>query len=98
MSELDVSRECKRPRSRPPLQIARKKPQRRFRGIPPPLTFDIDALPDSTLLTETETAAILRRTKACLELWRTDPDHPLKWERTGGRVRYKLSSIRAFLR
>jgi hypothetical protein len=79
-------------------KIVRKKPRRRFRGMPPPLTFDIDALPDSTRLTETETAAAIRRPKSALGNWRTLPDHPLKWRRVGGRVLYELPSIREFLK
>jgi hypothetical protein len=79
-------------------KIVRKKPRRRFRGMPPPLTFDIDALPDSTRLTETETAAAIRRPKSALENWRRDPDHPLRWRRVGGRVLYELPSIREFLK
>jgi hypothetical protein len=44
--------------------IVRKKPRQRFRGTPPPLTFDIEELPDSTKLTETEAAAVIRRNKS----------------------------------
>jgi hypothetical protein len=84
--------------ARPFLNIQRKKPRpKRFRGMPPPLMFDLDALPASTLLTETETAAALRRSKSVLEVWRKQqPDHPLRWRRVGGRVLYELPSIRAF--
>jgi hypothetical protein len=86
-------------RSRRPLQsISRKKPRARFRGTPPPLTFDIDALPGSTLLTEAELAAILRRSKSCLENWRNYPDHPLRWRRVAGRILYELGSAREFLK
>jgi hypothetical protein len=62
------------------------------------LTFDLDALPDSTRLSETETAAAVRRAKSTLEIWRKQADHPLKWRRVGGRILYELCSIRAFLR
>lgn len=92
MSDIDIAR-----RSRPP-QIFRTKRRKRFRGTPPPLTFDLDALPANTLLSETETAAACRRAKATLEVWRKRPDHPLRWRRVGGRVLYELSSIRAFLK
>jgi hypothetical protein len=62
MSDIDVARERAYRRSRPPSQkIFHKKPRKRFRGIPPPLTFDLDALPANTLLSETETAAACRR-------------------------------------
>jgi hypothetical protein len=86
-------------RSRKDLRvIVRKKPRQRFRGVPPPLTFDIDTLPEGTFLTETETAAALRRSKSTLEGWRQRPDHPLKWRRVAGRVIYELPSIRALLK
>jgi hypothetical protein len=39
-------------------QIHRKKPRTRNRGIPPPLGFDLDALPDNTRLSRRETAAV----------------------------------------
>ena len=99
MSDLDVARGRASGRSRPPFQrIVRKKPRNRFRGTPPPLTFDLDALPDSTLLNDSETAAALRRAKSTLEVWRKQRDHPLRWRHVGGRVLYELSSIRAFLK
>jgi hypothetical protein len=106
MPELDVTREREqRPRPlgqntrRKKIKIQRKKPRpKRFRGIPPPLTIDIDALPDSTHLNDTETAAVIRRSKACLENWRKQPDHPLKWKLVAGRILYELSSIRALLK
>jgi hypothetical protein len=86
-------------RSRKDLRtIVRKKPRQRFRGVPPPLTFDIDALPDSTRLTETEAAAALRRSKSALENWRQQPGHPLKWRRVAGRIVYELPSIREVLK
>jgi hypothetical protein len=98
MADIDVARGARR-RLRPPFQrIVRKKPRERFRGTPPPLTFDLDALPDSTLLNDSETAAACRRSKSTLEVWRKQPDHPLKWRRVGGRVLYELPSIRAFLK
>jgi hypothetical protein len=85
-------------KSRKPLQkIARKKP-RRFRGVPPPLTFDIDALPDSTLITDPEVCAIIRRSSPSLQNWRKFPDHPLQWRRVGGRILYELGSVREFLK
>jgi hypothetical protein len=99
MSDLDVARGRAHGRSRPPFQkILRKKPRKRFRGTPPPLTFDLDALPDSTLLNESETAAACRRAKSTLEVWRKQADHPLRWRRVGGRPLYELSSIRTFLK
>jgi hypothetical protein len=99
MSDLDLARGRTPSRSRPSLQnIVRKKPRQRFRGMPPPLPYDIDALPDSTRLNETETAAVCRRAKSTLEVWRKQVDHPLKWRLVGGRVLYELVAIRAFLK
>ena len=99
VSDIDIARGRIRSGSRRPLQsIFRKKPRKRFRGIPPPLTFDLDGLPDSTLLNESETAAACRRAKSTLEVWRKQADHPLQWRRVAGRVLYELSSIRAFLK
>jgi hypothetical protein len=86
-------------RSRKDLRsIVHKKPRQRFRGVPPLLAVDLDKLPDSTLLTETEAAAILRRSKSALENWRKDPDHPLQWRRVLGRILYVLGSVRAVQR
>jgi hypothetical protein len=99
MSDIDIARRRAHGHSRRPLQsIFRKKKRKRFRGTPPPLTYDLDALPANTLLTETETAAACRRAKSTLEVWRKQPDHPLRWRRVGGRVLYELSSIRTFLK
>jgi hypothetical protein len=78
-------------------KIVRKTPPPRNRGVPPPLPFDLDALPASTRLAKTETAAAVRRSVACLDNWQQDPDHPLKWRRVGGRILYELGSIREFL-
>ena len=91
MSDLDIARGRSRRRSLlsgtasvvrepsgPSLKIQRKTPRpKRFRGTPPPLTFDLDALADSTLLNESETAAACRRAKSTLEVWRKQADHPL---------------------
>jgi hypothetical protein len=85
--------------ARRPLNFVRKKPRpKRFRGIPPLPTFDIDKLPPSTRLTEAETAAVLRRSKSCLEGWRKQPDHPLEWDRVAGRILYRLPSVQALLK
>jgi hypothetical protein len=67
-------------------------------AAPAAADFDLDALPANTLLSETETAAAVRRAKSTLEVWRKQADHPLKWRRVGGRILYELSSIRAFLK
>jgi hypothetical protein len=39
-------------------QIHRKKPRTHNRGIPPPLSFDLDALSDNTRLNRRETAGV----------------------------------------
>jgi hypothetical protein len=99
MSDFDIAPGRTHGRSHPSLRkVVRKTPRVRFRGVPAPLSFDIEALPDSTFLTETETAAALRRSKACLESWRKHADHPLQWRRVNGRVLYKITSIRALLK
>jgi hypothetical protein len=85
--------------SRKALPVRKYPPSpNRFRGIPPPPTFDVNALSNGTLLTETETAGIVRRSKACLSNWRKYSDHPLRWRKVAGRVLYELSSIREFLK
>jgi hypothetical protein len=66
--------------------------------MPPPLMFDLNELPESTLLTETEAAAACRRSKSTLEAWRKQPDHPLRWRRVGGRVLYEVVPVRVFLK
>src|SRR5262245_13399597 len=99
MSNIDIAPGRPHRGSRPSLQkIIRKKPRKRFRGVPPPLTFDLDALPANALLNETESAAACRRAKSTLELWRKKNDHPLRWRLVGGRVLYEIWSIRAFLK
>ncbi len=97
--DLDVPRARTRGPARKDLQteIETEKPRQRPRGVPPHPDFDIDELPGSTRLTETETAGVVRRSNACLESWRKNPDHPLKWRNVGGRILYRLSHIREFL-
>jgi hypothetical protein len=56
--------------------------------MPPLPTFDFDALADGTHLNQRETAAVLRRSVSCLENWRKDPVHPLRWQYIAGRVTY----------
>jgi hypothetical protein len=81
-----------------PIQITSNKPRIRFRGTPPPLAFDIAKLPASTLLTEREAAAVMRRPMATLEYWRQIPDHPLRWRRANGRLLYELGTVLEFLK
>jgi hypothetical protein len=70
--------------------------KRPSRGMPPPPTFDFDALADGTHLNQRETAAVLRRSVSCLENWREDPTHLLKWQYVAGRVTYTVRAIRKF--
>jgi hypothetical protein len=74
----------------------REERQKRDRGVPPPPTFDFDALADGTHLTQRETAAVLRRSVSCLENWRKDPEHPLQWRYVAGRADYTVRAIREF--
>lgn len=73
-----------------------KRP-RKNRGMPPPATFDIDSLPGSSNLTALETAAVIRRTPGALELWRRNPNHPLKWRYVDGRPLYRVDAVRDYL-
>lgn len=80
------------------LVIERKTPRNHFRGIPPPLDFDIFALPATARLNEAEAAAALRRARSALEYWRKDKAHPLTWTRVAGRILYDLPPILEMLR
>jgi hypothetical protein len=73
------------------------KRRRKNRGMPPPATFDIDTLPDSSNLTALEAAAVIRRTPGALEQWRRDPNHPLKWRYVDGRPLYRVDALRDYL-
>ena len=69
-----------------------------FRGLPPPATFDFEGLPDGSLLSEIEVAAILRVSSNTLGGWRRQGGHPLKWlVLPNGFVRYTAGHIREFL-
>ena len=86
----------------PELPAARDHDQDRdrhgFRGTPPPASFDLEALPDSTLLTEQETAAVGRWSTNTLGAWRRQPNHPLKWELVAGKfVRYRVGDVKRYL-
>jgi hypothetical protein len=81
--------------SRQVLRAAKR--HRKNRGVPPPATFDIDTLPDSSNLTALEAAAVIRRTPGALEQWRRDPNHPLKWRYVDGRPLYRVDAVRDYL-
>jgi len=75
----------------------KKRSHHKFRGTPPPPTFDFDALPDGALLNEYETAAVGRWSTNTLAAWRLR-GHGLRWVViAGGFIRYRVSAIRAFL-
>src|SRR5262245_19739025 len=68
------------------------------RGVPPPLEFDIYALPDSTLLTARDVAAHMRDAVATVQTWTRIPDHPLKWINIpGGFLRTTVGHLKQFL-
>lgn len=73
------------------------KRHRKNRGMPPPATFDIDALPGSSNLTALEAAAVIRRTPGALEQWRRNPNHSLKWRYVDGRPLYRADAVRGYL-
>jgi hypothetical protein len=70
---------------------------RRWPGVAPHPAFDFDSLPDSVWLSTLEVAAVLRRSKITVELWRRQPDHPLRWERCNGRPLYKARWVRDYI-
>jgi hypothetical protein len=74
----------------------RERKPRKF-GVAPPVEFDLDALPGSAFLTTAETAAVLRRARGTLEIWRQRPGHPLRWEYVDGKPLYRVDAIRAFI-
>ena len=86
-------------RPKKPIGRDKKKPRARRRGTPPPPSFNFSALDDDQFLTMYETAAVVRRSVACLDNWhRNLPDHPLKGQMLAGRVVYTVGSIRKFIR
>jgi hypothetical protein len=57
-------------------------------------------LADDALLTEYETAALLRISTNTLEKWRRSHSHPLEWELIGGSgrlIRYRAGKVKAFV-
>ena len=74
----------------------RTRKARKF-GIAPPVEFDFDKLPGSTYLTTAEVAAVLRRARGTLEIWRQRPEHPLKWEYVDGKPLYKVEWVRDYI-
>ena len=75
-----------------------KRDRHGHRGLPPPATFDFEALADCALLSEIEVAAILRISTNTVGSWRRQPDHPLKWlALPNGFVRYTAGHVREYL-
>ena len=90
------ARMCGMRKKRPPDDPNRER--HGFRGVPPPATFSLATLPDDALLTTIEVAAVLRGSTNTLDVWRTDPDHPLQWiSLPSGFVRYTAGALRAYL-
>ena len=81
------------------MTTAHKRDRHGFRGVPPPPVFDFDALPDGALLNEYETAAVGRWSTNTLAAWRLrKAPHRLRWVVIGGgRVRYRVGDVRAYL-
>jgi hypothetical protein len=77
---------------------APKRAHRGFRGTPPPIAFDFDALADSALLSEIDVAAILRLSTNTVASWRQQPTHLLRWlVLPNGFIRYTAAALRAYL-
>jgi hypothetical protein len=87
--------------SPPPAQHRNKAPRRDShgrRGLQPPPLFDFDELGNGTLLSEFETAAVLRISSNTLAAWRGQPAHALRWiTLPNGFIRYRVADIRAYL-
>jgi len=87
---MAAARAARRPR------IPKPPRERKTTGVPPPLTFDFDALHDSALLTGEEVASRLRRSTATIAFWRWRQNHPLKWKWIQGRAMYRVGDVRAY--
>src|ERR1700747_107311 len=87
-------REEKKKGAAPKKRIVTRKPRNRKGsfGTPPPVRFDFDSLPDSAWLTSDEVAAVLRRSKTTPPLWRTNKNHPLKWQRVDNKPLYRVAA------
>jgi hypothetical protein len=72
--------------------------RRRTRALTPMPSFELSTLADDVLLTSDEAGAVLRKRPSTLQFWRCKvPDHPLRWIRVGGTVRYRVGDLRAYL-
>lgn len=95
----DLAIDATRPRAPKQDGLVNGTVKRRVRktGTPPPVTFDLDALPASSWLTTEETAAVLRKAIITVALWRRNPAHPLRWRRVDGRPLYQVGWVRAYI-
>jgi hypothetical protein len=79
------------------LSATSQRAPRRYAGVAPLPAFDFDSLPDGVWLSTIEVAAVLRRAKGTLEMWRQKPAHPLRWTRVDGKPLYKACWVREFI-
>ena len=82
----------------PKQEIIRKKPLKRFRGVPEPLQFDITKLPAESYLSVAEIAAAFRRSIASVNHWRRHKMQPIEWHYVAGRLYGTVGSVRAILK
>lgn len=67
-------------------------------GTQPTLsTINLDELPDSQLLDDTQAAAALDTTTGTLSVWRSTGRYNLPFVKVGRKVRYRAGDLRAFL-
>jgi hypothetical protein len=68
--------------------------KKRFRGVPPPLSFSIGALADDALLTEIEVAAASRESIIGVSKKRLAASDGLEWRYINGRPRCTVGSLK----
>jgi hypothetical protein len=66
----------------------------RMRGTPPPPTFSLNALADTTLLTQQEVAGFLRRSIPAVEKGRYENSDGLTWRYLDGWPRATAGSLK----
>ena len=59
--------------------------------------INLDALPDSHLLDDTQAAEALGISAGTLSVWRSVGRYSLKYSKIGRRVKYRVGDIRAFI-
>ena len=79
----------------------RQRKQRRVHkartGVPAPLMFDLLKVPRSAKLTTPEVAAAVRRSAQTVRLWRSQPDHIIKFKQVDGRWMADVGSVLDYL-